>query len=126
MSMTEWPFGVTHKPLPGMKSAPQRNVVSFRPEIGPSIDRRRGSSKVQNATVSFDLTSFTDCDTFKQWFEADLLDGTQPFLWEDPTEPGMLYQWKFAADDAPYEFTYDRGTYATLTCKLVRIAKWVA
>ncbi len=123
MSYTSWPAGLPQRPLPGMSRSPQRNKVSFQPEIGPSIDRRRGSSSVHIIQMAFDLTSFDMVTEFENWFHNDLLDGIEPFLWEDPVD-GNIYVWKFASEDPPYDISSQRGTYSELKFKLTRLYSW--
>lgn len=62
---------------------PERNVVSFTPEVGPPTERPR-------STISSDLLSFSKVMTFTQYdtliafYRTDLKQGTQPFTRPHP------------------------------------------
>ena len=121
---TYWPAMLPQAPAAGrFQYAPQSNKVSFKPDIGPSIDRRRASSVVKICQVGFDLTTFEQLQEFERWFEDDLSSGVHPFLWEDPTI-SMPCLWKFAAEDPPYQVDAQRGTYVILSFKLQRLRVW--
>lgn len=124
MTTPTWPTALPQQPLAGKWSwAPQRNKVSFQPEIGPSIDRRRGSSNVRIYQGTFDFPSVEIAAIFEDWFEATLSDGTLPFQWVDPVSQG-LYLWKFSPDDQPYQIVVNRNSFHEMTCKLHRLSAW--
>lgn len=101
MAIPQWPSSLPKAGSAGVSGGPQRNVVSFTPEIGPSIDRRRASSsgKIRDVElVNLDLTQY---ETFKAFFEIDLYNGILPFIWVDPltSAPAKV---KFVQSDPPY------------------------
>lgn len=121
MTNPVWPATLPQKPFANKwTGSPQRNKASFQPEIGPSIDRRRGSSFTHVFQAGFDFTSNAMVATFIAWFEDDLYDGTLPFEWDDPLD-GLTYLWKFTSDDPPYTINSHSGTYHELTFKVVRL-----
>lgn len=119
-----WPPSLPQRPLPGMRSSPQSNKLSFSPERGVTIDRRAGSSVTHKVSLSFDLTSFSMLEDFELWFQETLYDGTLAFRWEDPRDQ-LPYLWKFTEANPPYEIQFDRGTHITISFSLNRLYRWV-
>lgn len=99
--MATWPASLPQIPVPGMGIAPQRNKVSFEPEIGDSIDRRRGTAASKIYQIALPPISKAQFIVFTEFFEEDLYDGVLPFDWSDPLT-GELHSWKFTGDDPPY------------------------
>lgn len=121
MTTPVWPASLPQRPLAEKWSwSPQSNKISFKPELGPSIDRRRGSSTLRIYQGTWDFTSADMVAVFETWFETDLYEGLLQFQMVDPLD-GAIYNWKFSADDQPYQIVSHRGTYHEMTCKLVRL-----
>jgi hypothetical protein len=120
MSGPIWPLELPQRPLGGLRIMPQNNRVSFEPDVGPTIDRRRASTSNTMFSAEFDLTSFYQKQVFEEWYRDTLLDGTLPFWWEDPTDC-VEYEWKFYGKEAPYEMTANRGFHISLTVRLMRL-----
>ena len=99
--MPTWPASLPQIPAPGMSVAPQRNKISFEPEIGDSIDRRRGTAASKAYQISLPPMTKAQFAIFEAFFEDDLYDGVLPFTWNDPIS-GASHSWKFTGDDPPY------------------------
>lgn len=119
---TTWPSTIPQTPdVNQWTGGPQRNKVSFQPQLGASIDRRQGSAAGYVYAAVF--SNFTNAEraAFEQWFSSTLYDGTLPFLWDDPVT-GTEYSWKFMDEDPPYQFTSHGGEgLHSLSMKLLRL-----
>ena len=97
--MAEWPASLPDFPTTELTITPQRNVVSFEPEVGPSIDRRRGTAAGKIYSVRLPPITKTQFAAFQEFFEDTLGDGVLPFDHVDPIT-GTEYEWKFNGE--PY------------------------
>ncbi|MFA7279820.1 MAG: hypothetical protein WC100_06970 [Sterolibacterium sp.] len=121
MAEIYWPVALPLRPQGGSyKITPQNNRVSFEPEVGPTLDRRRSTSTNITVTADFDLTSFYMKTVFEEWYKDELMDGILPFMWEDPTEC-VEYEWKFYGKSAPYSIVANRGIFMILSVNLMRL-----
>ena len=91
-----WPVAVNAYALrDSYTEEPERNVLSFKPEVGPPKERRRSS-------VSTDMVSFTGKYTLVEWtalktfYRDTLLDGVLPFTFTNPLT-GVSATYKFTA-----------------------------
>jgi len=77
--------------------SPQSNRISFEPEVGPTIDRRRGTAAA--TALSMQFTGITDDErqTFEDWYRDTLFDGVLPFVWVDPIR-GVTASFKFTKE----------------------------
>lgn len=95
-----WPDILPQCPiLNGFSEQKQRNLVSFKPDVGPSKIRRRSSESGFNASVIFRMTS-TELAAFNTFFIDTLEDGSIPFIWRHPTD-GLNYSWWFDSKQSP-------------------------
>ncbi len=94
MATPVFPPSLPQKPLiDGWTWKPQPNKVTFKPEIGPSIERRRGTAIVDNFDGRFPPFTAAEVAVFETWFHDDLKSGTLVFNWNDPVS-GTLRRWK--------------------------------
>jgi hypothetical protein len=97
MATAVWPATLPQNPLiSGWQWTPQKNKVSFKPAVGPAIERRRGTAVVYNYTTRFPPLTDAQLVTFETWFHDTLASGTLHFLWLDPVS-GTNYKWKIEA-----------------------------
>ncbi|MGX1196397.1 hypothetical protein [Parvibaculum sp. MBR-TMA-1.3b-4.2] len=75
---------------------PQDNAVRFEPEIGPSIDRRRGTAAGEEGTVTYGMTR-AQLVAFKSWFTDSVKSGTLSWTMTHP-EDGLEKSFKFTKD----------------------------
>lgn len=119
--MPAWPASIPQAPLVDQwVGGPQRNKVSFQPDVGPSIDRRRTSAA--HSIFQGTFGPFTDAQlaSFESFFSTDLADGTLSFTWDDPVT-GVSYNWKFTDDEPPYQITHSEGNLHTIAMRLMRL-----
>lgn len=83
MTVPSWPSTLPQAGAMNVRGNPQSNVISFKPERGPSIDRRAASTVNKIRTVQLKLT-LAQYNTFVTFFETTLKDGVLPFDWVDP------------------------------------------
>lgn len=120
MTTPVWPTGLPQKPIANQwVGGPQKNKVSFQPELGPTIDRRRGSAAGEVFQATFDVITDAGLQTFKDFFRTDLLDGVLAFQWVDPID-GDTANWKFI-DDPPYQVRSGRYQYHQISFKLLKL-----
>lgn len=79
-----WPSVLRLSGAAGVSGAPQGNIVSFQPEIGTSIDRRRASSVTRTYDITLDKITSSEYNAFCQFVEETLISGTLPFVWVHP------------------------------------------
>jgi hypothetical protein len=105
MATPVWPPTLPQKPLLSNHSfAPQDNKVTFQPETGPSIDRRRGTAAVQKYQATFPPLTAAQVAVFEAFYQEELMDGALHYLWPDPVS-GAAAKWKireysFASQEA--------------------------
>jgi hypothetical protein len=68
----------------GVSGGPQGNAVTFKPEVGPTIDRRRSSGGVKTYQVELPPMAPDVYDVFVAFATNTLKDGILPFIWYDP------------------------------------------
>lgn len=79
-----WPTGVTQNMIAGSYSeTPIRNVVSFQPDVGDAIERRRMSIVSDKIKFQSQLT-LAERLTLKSFYRDDLKDGVLPFTRTNP------------------------------------------
>lgn len=82
--MEAWPAAVpTECSVGGYSEQSIRNVASFQPDVGPSIDRRRSSVASTDVDFSTMLTTAELTDLL-DWYRDTLLDGVLPFTRAHP------------------------------------------
>lgn len=86
MSDPVWPEGLPAAQRVGVTGGPQDNAVSFKPEVGPSIDRRRTSGAFKTYSVELPAMLPEVYDQFVTFVTDTLKDGILPFTWYDPFE----------------------------------------
>lgn len=98
-----WPIHATNffpEPLPlgalnGSSGGPQSNKITFEPEFGPSIDRRRGSYAARNISIELPPLTKGQYETFSSFFYTDLKNGSLPMFFPDPiTKEFRQFQFK--------------------------------
>jgi hypothetical protein len=83
MTIPLWPATLPRAGAMNVRGNPQSNVISFKPERGPSIDRRAASSVVKIRSVSITLNA-DQYVIFMDFFTNDLKDGVLAFDWVEP------------------------------------------
>jgi hypothetical protein len=77
----------------------QRNIASFKPDVGPPKMRRRSTAVGILTSVAFRMTN-TQLSTFDTFFVTTLVDGTLPFSMNHP-RTAASYNWMFVPDESP-------------------------
>jgi hypothetical protein len=79
-----WPSTVNQNVMQqGYSETPERNVISFKPEVGRPILRRRTSLSQVLSTWTMWLSS-AEWDTLLTFFQTTLSDGVTPFMFDSP------------------------------------------
>jgi hypothetical protein len=116
-----WPDTLPRYAKVGRSGGPQSNVVSFQPEIGPSIDRRRASLALRRYQVELPPMTQSERDVFVTFFEETLHDGVLPFTFWDPFSDGDRL-FRFVPADPPYVETFVTGGLIAIRFELTRLA----
>jgi hypothetical protein len=116
--MASWPASLPQKPLLGGWSwAPRDNRVSFQPDAGPAIERRRGTAVVHEYEARFPPLTKAQVAEFETFFEDTLVSGTLRYSWDDPVS-GESREWRLRE----YSIAWSResGKF-DLTCRVNRM-----
>ena len=117
MATAVWPTTLPAKPLSSnVTYKAQDNKVSFQPDIGPSIDRQRGTAKAYEYDVKYAALSATQVGYFETFFHTTLASGTLHFLMADPVG-NVSFKWKIA----DYQISKIQGGWHELSMKLMRL-----
>jgi len=117
MATANWPGTLPDRPLfDGWSWTPQDNKASFQPDVGPSIDRRRGTAVAFEYDARFPPLSDAQVGYFETFFHTTLVGGTLHFLWADPVS-GTSYKWKIA----DYQINSLGAGWHELSMKLMRL-----
>lgn len=105
MANAPWPSTLpTAGLISDLQGGPQVNVVSFQPQTGPSIDRKKSSSVARNRKIKLPPITKAQYATFKTFFETTLAYGVLPFDWKDGLT-GNTVRMKFVQRDTAYNET---------------------
>ncbi|WP_336802480.1 hypothetical protein [Kaistia sp. MMO-174] len=115
-----WPLANRKSPdAASYSEAPQSNRITFEPEIGPTIDRRRGTAAGTMLNIQFTGITDDERETFEDWYRSTLYDGVLPFVWVDPIR-GTSASFRFTKDT--YELRPHPGAeYHDLSFQLYRL-----
>ena len=117
MATATWPLTLPQEPDPGSWTwQAQDNKVSFKPAIGPPIERRRGTAIVRSYDATFSYLTGAQVAIFEAFFDDDLKSGTLHYLWLEPMS-GILFKWKISQ----YQFLGIGADLYKLTMKLLRL-----
>lgn len=106
--MTTWPTNIPQRPdYGGWDVHPQKNTLSFEPEVGPPISRRRASSVNIIAEAKITLRTDAERAAFLTFFHTTLIDGSLAFTWNDPIT-GVSSTWRFIGE-RPYRLRAAEG-----------------
>lgn len=84
MALAPWPVAMRASGSAAVSGGPQNNVVSFDPDVGPSIVRRRATSFMRTYKIDFVALTLAEYTAFVEFFHDTLRDGTLPFAWSNP------------------------------------------
>lgn len=97
-----WPVSLPVAGANGVSGGPQSNVISFEPDVGPTIDRRRASVVTRLYDVTLPMLTAAQYATFATFFNATLNGGILPFTWVNPMT-SATQRVKFVQKDQGYQ-----------------------
>jgi hypothetical protein len=118
--MVDWPTSLPQTGLNGASGGPQQNSVSFEPDIGPSIDRRRSSFAGRKIKVELPPITNAQYAIFVSFFEDDLYDGLLPFNFNDPMTQ-TTKSFKFVKTEPAYSEQRLTGDMMKISFELFRL-----
>jgi len=116
MSVPEWPLS-GRTVLRGWQAKPQKNRISFQPEIGPPVTRRRGTAAGKAWTARYKISA-ADFDAFETWFADTVKAGTLPF---DMPHPRSCATARFTFGDEDYTAEEHSPGWVALTVSLLEL-----
>lgn len=117
MATATWPSTLPQNPLiGGWTWKPQSNRASFKPAVGPDIERRRGTAVVHKYDARFPPLTDAQVAIFETFFDATLVAGTLHYLWDDPVS-GTSFKWKIES----YQISTTKPDANPLSMKLNRL-----
>lgn len=94
MATPVWPASLPQRPSADDWSwTPQDNRVTFKPDVGGTLSRRRASAFAKEYRATFPPVTDAQLATFETFYEDDLVDGSLHYLWTDPID-ATSYKWK--------------------------------
>jgi hypothetical protein len=119
-----WPVSINTDVLrDGYTDQPERNVVTFQPEVGPAKERRRCS--VSNNLVTYPMMFLAaEWAAFVPFYRSTLADGILPFEFPDPVSDD-LWTYKFEGEEPP-KVERVQGLYRYVTLHLRVLYEGVA
>ena len=104
---------------------PVDQTVSFQPDIGVPITRRRTTGRVESWNIPVTFWSRDTFAEFEEWFHADLKSGVLPFVWRHPSSGAVR---KFRLIPASYQSSYPGGEWVqvSLTAMILPGMVWFA
>jgi len=107
--VTEWPTDtIPNNWTVDIQGGPQSNKISFKPDIGPPIDRRRASATNRLYQVNCPGLTQEEYLAFVEFYHTTLKEGTLPFMITDPFT-GLEKTFKFGSDDPAYQESIQRS-----------------
>lgn len=109
--MATWPTAGSFPQLPlngSWSRQRQSNLITFEPDVGPPLVRKRSTVSVVKASFSLKLTA-AQLATLDTFFETTCNEGATPFTWDNP-ETGATETWAFVSPPAVGHET--KGAYA--------------
>lgn len=92
---TEWPDELPPGNLSGASGGPQSNKISFEPEYGPSIDRRKGSYAARMISITLPPLTQSQYETWQTFFYETLKNGSLAMTFPDPmTKTNRRFKFK--------------------------------
>lgn len=116
----EWPSTVPMNWTTDISGGPRDNKISFIPDVGPSIDRRRGSATTRMYRVTVPGLDQTEYLAFVDFYHTTLEEGTLPFMTTDPFT-GEEKTYKFVSQDQGYGESVQRPPGTSYTDGLYQV-----
>lgn len=93
-------------------------TVSFQPEVGVPITRRRTTAPIEVWPMSVVLYNFAQLAEFETWFNDDLAQGALPFVWRHPVSK-VVTRFKFMP--ATFDTSYPGGEWVRLSFTVMTV-----
>ena len=117
MATPRWPVTLPQEPDPGSwVRSPQDNRITFKPDVGPPIVRRRSTVRAHRYDPAFSYLTDAGLVIFEDFFEGDLVDGSLHYLWLDP-QSKIDFKWRIIA----YNFDSIGAALHRLTMQIIRL-----
>jgi len=127
VSVPFWPTSLPQSVTTTIAGGPQDGRVSFQPDFGPPIERKRTSGLVKVYDMDFGAVDRTQLATFETWFEGTVANGALKFILRDPFDNSPKW-WRIVSSDPVYQLAGVSDTHANLAFKGMRLPQvpWFA
>lgn len=114
--MVAWPASLPQSPLfEGNSVSLGDNRVSFKPDVGRALVRRRYTTRDDTVSFTFRMSRAQLVD-FLSFYNTDLGDGVLEFTYDDPTiDDTRTYTF-----ERPPNYSYVKPLYVDVTCVWMR------
>lgn len=114
--MVAWPASLPQSPLfEGNSVALGDNRVSFKPDVGRALVRRRYTTRDDTVSFTFRMSRAQLVD-FLSFYNTDLGDGVLEFTYDDPT----IDENRTFTFERPPSYAYVKPLYVDVTCVWMR------
>lgn len=123
-----WPDGIPACVMRNTaQGGPLDNRVSFEPELGPPIERPRGTAVVEVFDIELPPMSSAQVEIYETWFRSDIAFGAIPYVWRDPISDAVT-RWKILKGDPTYRKSQTTKGKVIVTFRAMRLpsAPWYA
>lgn len=93
-------------------------TVSFQPEVGVPITRRRTTAPIEVWSMSVVLYDFAQLAEFEAWFNDDLAQGALPFVWRHPVSKAVT---RFKFMPATFDTSYPGGEWVRVSFTVMTV-----
>jgi hypothetical protein len=117
-----WPSTLPQRPVKGgWAGGPQDNRISFQPDVGESIDRRRASRVMEVREVQLPPLTGDELASFVAFYRDTLKDGVLAFQWRDAIT-GDAATFRFVRAEPPYASNIISPDSFSLSFRLLRVS----
>ena len=114
MSVPFWPTDMPQSMTTAISGGPQDGRVSFQPDYGPPIERKRTTGLVHTYTLDFGPITRTQLSAFESWFQNTVANGAKTFIMRDPFHDKPKW-WRIASSDPVYQLQGVSETHVNLS-----------
>lgn len=129
MPVPFWPVSLRQLPQRGgWSGGPQDTRVTFEPEYGPPITRRRTTAEPKLYQASFGQMTGAQRATFEAFYQTDLAGGVLSFCWRDPVADDVALWRIIGSGKQSYSFVATGADRHDLSMQMMRLpgAPWYA
>lgn len=122
MAFPYWPASLRQQPRrESWVGGPQDTRASFKPDVGPPIQRRRVTGDAEIYEAVFSQLTGAMRTAFKAFYATDLAGGTAKYCWRDPVLDDVALWRILGSGEAGYSLTARGADRHDLSLRLMRL-----